>query len=760
MKHLLRPWLVAAIVASATAELRAVEETWEYAVMVTAKVSADPAQIELAWPSSAHPVSRYTVFRKTPVETSWGTGIELSADATRYVDNTVSIGAIYEYQIVKEANYPHGGAAYKGYGYIATAINAPLVEQRGKVILVVDRSIAGAIAPELDRLRLDLVGDGWTVIRKDVGRDDRPSDVKAIIKAEYEADRDRVKAVFLLGHIPVVRSGNLNVDGHLARPMPADVFYADMDGEWTDADGNGIYDQSLLPSNVELQIGRVDFADLTGETVSYRFPSEIELLKRYLEKDHAFRHAVTRPATRALVGNPIGDASGQAYAASGYRNFAPLVGAENIVTVEAQQDTPVSERFISRLAKMDYLWVYGCGAGGDFAVNSLGTNGEFNGLWSPDFIEQKARGTFYQFFGSWFADWAKPDNLLRSALTAPEYGLAASWSGRPHHFFHHLGIGETLGYGIRVSQNNTGTTYQNHVQRQLRGIHIALMGDPTLRQNFVAPARDLVSDGTGDSVTLTWKASADSVLGYHVYRSIKDGPFVRLTNDFIDRTQFVDVTPSAEAATYMVRAIALQVTPSGSYYNASQGLFTSASGVAAAAPNALSEWNSATRAEDVVWLDDSLPAGGISFASENDKWNWVASNPAPFSGTFAHQSENVAGLHHHFFAFAEPALVVNAGDTLFVYVFLDPANPPRELMLTWLADDWEHRAYWGENLLNEGLDGTAGRRAVGPLPPTGRWVRLEIPAEYVGLENKRVTGMGFTLFDGRATWDRSGKSRR
>ncbi|MBI4622790.1 MAG: glycoside hydrolase family 9 protein [Verrucomicrobia bacterium] len=37
-------------------------------------------------------------------------------------------------------------------------------------------------------------------------------------------------------------------------------------------------------------------------------------------------------------------------------------------------------------------------------------------------------------------------------------------------------------------------------------------------------------------------------------------------------------------------------------------------------------------------------------------------------------------------------------------------------------------------------------------------MRLEVPASKVGLEGKAVIGMGFSLFDGRATWDKAGKT--
>jgi hypothetical protein len=48
---------------------------------------------------------------------------------------------------------------------------------------------------------------------------------------------------------------------------------------------------------------------------------------------------------------------------------------------------------------------------------------------------------------------------------------------------------------------------------------------------------------------------------------------------------------------------------------------------------------------------------------------------------------------------------------------------------------------------------------MGALPELGKWVRLEVPASAVGMENQTATGMGFTLYNGRTTWDRTGKSR-
>ena len=161
----------------------------------------------------------------------------------------------------------------------------------------------------------------------------------------------------------------------------------------------------------------------------------------------------------------------------------------------------------------------------------------------------------------------------------------------------------------------------------------------------------------------------------------------------------------------------------------------------------------------VAWLDDALPADATPGASGGDGWNWIAADPAPCSGTLAHQSNLAAGLHEHWFTGANAALAVGSGDDLFVWVYLDPAHPPTEIMLMWHdGSSWEHRAFWGANTITYGQNGSAGRHPAGPLPPTGRWIRLSVPAAAVGLEGAAVSGMGFAQVDGRATWDAAGRA--
>jgi len=805
------------------------DSTWVYAVQISATVQTSPAQITLSWEPDQYGANSYTLYRKTKEGTSWGSGTALAGTASSYVDNNVSVGSAYEYAIVKVGS--HG---YTGYGYIYAGVNAPLVDNRGKVVLVVDNTYASQLANELTRLQSDLTGDGWTVVRQDVSRSDTPANVRAAIQAVYNADPGNVKAVFLFGHVPILRSGNLNVDGHQARPMPADSYYGDMDGSWND--------QSYLPSDVELMVGRVDLFNLPGNGAATPWPSELELLRNYLNKDHNWRHKLINVPRRALLGNRFGDFNGEAFAASGFRNFEPFVGPGNTVLANEQDSAPADQKWSSMLSAGTYLWAYGCGGGSYTSMSGMGTHGTYNDIWSTDVVGGDAKAVFYMMFGSWLGEWDSTDDIMRSVLATSTMGLTCSWAGRPHWYYHHMGLGEPIGYSAKVTQNNGGL-YQNQVNQVLRGIHIALMGDPTLRLHPVAPPSALTTSTAG-GVNLTWTASPDSVVGYHVYRAATAaGPFTRLTSSPVTGTSFADTSGSGTAS-YMVRAVKLENTPAGTYFNASQGVYANgtssgnvpvvavtapANGATVSGSVALSAdtlnipvvsgvqfkvdganlgaedtsapystvWDT-TKASNgshrivavarssvgvltssaetavtvnnsivntnpvptnsVFWVDDNLPTGAISGADGGDAWTWVTSNPTPFSGTAASQSSAGAGEHQHYFDWASATLKVDAGDFLFAYVYLDPSNLPTELMLQWTDGSWDHRAYWGANSILNGTDGTASRFYAGALPAAGQWVRLQVPANSVGLAGGTVKGMAFTLFGGRATWDAAGKS--
>ena len=543
------------------APISSADTTWNYAVQISATVQSSPPRITLTWLKDDYGADRYTVYRKAQGDTSWGTGTVLAGMATLYTDDSVSVGATYEYRIVEA-----GTAGYTGYGYIFSGIQAPLTEERGKVVLIVENRHAAALANELARLQSDLIGDGWTVIRHDVSPGATPASVRNLIVADYNADPTKVNTVFLFGHVPVLRSGNLNYDTHGARPMPADAYYGDVNGNWS---GNPGY----LPSNVELMVGRVDMFDMPGINTRNPWPAELELLRNYLNKDHNFRQRLVTVPHRALMGDRSGAEGGLATAASGYRNFQPLLGPGAIVQADINNSAAPELRWGMMLAADSYLWAFATGAGSQSSLGYMGTNGPYADLYSIDVVGQDAKAVFVMLLGSWFGDWEGRDNFMRAFLATPSLGLTSCMAGMPHWFVHHMGLGETIGYSTRLSMNNS-TLYQNQRNVFMRAVYVALMGDPTLRMDPVSPPGALNATAPGQGATLNWRASTDAVLGYHVYRGASpSGPFSRLTGSPVIENTFTDTTAAPQVYTYMVRAVTLQTTPSGSYYNASQGAF-------------------------------------------------------------------------------------------------------------------------------------------------------------------------------------------
>ena len=559
--------LAASLAAFFAFVIQAEDSTFLYAVQISATVQVSPSSITLNWESDLYTVDSLTLYRKSKDATSWGSGTALSPFATSFTDTSVNAGSAYEYQIIKQA---HGTVAYTAYGYIYAGINAPLIESRGKLVLIVANESAVGLDNELAQLQSDLTGDGWQVIRHDVSVNDTPASVRSLIISDYNSDPININAVFLFGHVPTLQSGTLSYDGHLARPMPADSYYADVDGDWNDS-------PDFLPSDVELMIGRVDLFNMPGVGASSPWPSETELLRNYLNKDHNWRHNLIPVQRRALMGNLRGDENGEATAASGYRNFEPMVGPGN--TIEANVETtnaPPEQRWASMLGSGTYLWAYGCGAGQPAACSGLGTNGgSFFEVRSTDIVGLDAHAVFVMMFGSWFGEWDYQDDLLRSVLATPTMGLTACLAGRPHWFLHHMALGEPIGYSTRLTMNNS-TLYQNEVNALPRAIYVALMGDPTLRLDPVSPPGSLLAATNGVGVSLSWTPSSDSVAGYHVYRAISpSGPFTRVTGSLVTGTSYTDPNPPPATCAYMVRAVKLQTGFSGSYFNPSQGTFAS-----------------------------------------------------------------------------------------------------------------------------------------------------------------------------------------
>lgn len=533
--------------------------TRQAAVEISATIGPDQDRVILRWTSDGQATGHF-VYRKLQNSNDWGSVLKaLPGSATTYTDSTLLPSLAYEYRVLRQ------GAGYEGYGYISSGIGVPHRAFQGKVMLLLDSTITVPLEEEISRLVQDLEGDGWEVIRLMAGRGESPQAVRNRLVATWTIDKLNTRCLFILGHVPVPYSGDMNPDGHPDHlgAWPADVYYGDMNGTWTDAainntiandprndnvPGDGKFDQTQLPSDVEVQVGRVDFANMPA----FAAP-EIELLRAYLEKDHAYRHNLLEVSRRGIIDDNFGYFNGEAFAASAWKNFAPLVGVER---VEADD-------YFTALTDSSALWSYGCGGGWYQGASGVGSTDQF--------AASSTKSVFTMLFGSYFGDWDVSNSFLRAPL-AQGLTLTNAWSGRPHWQVHRMGMGETIGHCTRMTQNNAGTLY--YPSYGARFVHIALMGDPTLRHPMVTPVPVVVAEPAGYGVRISWSPSPAAEDGYLVYmRPAGTSAYVLLTDEPVEDTSYTLACLEATGCyEVMVRARALVSTSSGSYYNLSQGV--------------------------------------------------------------------------------------------------------------------------------------------------------------------------------------------
>jgi hypothetical protein len=536
---------------------------------------------------------------------TWGPTNTYSGTISNFNDLAVQKGLRYEYRIQIQRKHSLPNVEQ----YFCGGFESANQSSFGEMIVLIDSTYAIPLQNELQQLLLDLTADAWWVHPIYVSRTQSVANIKSLIQNLYHKRHDLPSALLIVGHVPVPYSGDLNPDGHPDHQgaWPTDLFYADIDGNWTDNSvnntvasraenqnipGDGKYDQSNLPSDVELSAGRIDFYNLPSFS-----SSDTSLLQQYLTRLHQFKTGLISYRKRMLVDDNFGYFNGEAFAQNAYRNGYACVGG----------DSTRNGDYFTTLAAQDYLWSYACGGGSYTSAAGIGT--------TQDFSNVPLNHAFTMSFGSYFGDWDAGDNFLRAALAGSNGAFTNCWAGRPNWYFHTLSAGMPMATAIASSQNNSAL--YGPLNYGYYGIHTEFLGDPSLRQDYFSVCQNLSSQAiyNNSRVQLNWSANlGNNVLGYEVLRakSIQDSFYV-ISHGMIGSSNFIDSFPLLGTNVYQVRAIRLEQSICGSYYNHCLGVFDSIANITpnGIAPLAHAAWN-------------VYP----SSITDNEYWNLSGSYPA------------------------------------------------------------------------------------------------------------------------------------
>lgn len=536
-----------------SATVLAAETSVEKLLALDGSIASNGRAVELSWFDANPPrVGSVIVNRRTLGQTGAGSWQALGpamGPVMRFTDETIQPGVAYEYQVMRTAR------DIVDVGYWATGVEIPATEARGTAYLVVDETLATDLDAHLQRFSRDLLGDGWQVQRVHAPRgdlDDLPRNLAAALAVKnwlnerFRADPFGQHAVILVGHAPIVLSGQVGPDGHAAKPHATDLFYAEMDGQWR-ASSDGLLLENTLPSDaIEMQIGRIDFEPVSGGDKA----REVALLRAHFDKNHHWRMGL------------LGDLRG-AYGQSKHL-IGEQYGLRNIVgpqAVEAGGHHDVGER-------EPWLW------GVDFGHHK-------GAAYASDYAN---KAVFAINFGSNKQKIERGNNALTALLAQPWYTVAVGWGGRPTWWLHHMALGGTIGEVHRRTVNNgrAAKPYRESMEYYPTGtylwrnpIWVNLLGDPTLRAFPLAPPARVTARETGQGVEVSWEASPNvDVTGYLIWRMTAEGIAEPLDGGEVQTAlTFVDTSPVVDVR-YMVRATGLKDVYAGSFHSLSQGAFS------------------------------------------------------------------------------------------------------------------------------------------------------------------------------------------
>lgn len=536
-------------------------------IPVWVKHSSNPPTITLTWSSSIN-ATEFVISRKYPGENTWTNLATVALSDTTYTDSTVQLETAYEYLLRRKE-----GSSYH-YGVIAAGINLKAKHARGSILIVADSGLKNRIKDKYHEFLKGLSADGWQVNQLEVGTGFTHFQIKDSIKVWHTNKPFRNNTVLLFGDIPVPYSGYINPDAHPEHRgcWPADVYYGNFSGTWEDKvtfetatrvenknyPGDGKFDQDKVPGEVVMEIGRIDLHNIT----TLGTPTD-SLYIRYIEKDLAFRTNTWDVPRRILFDDKLGVLGGENPGRNGLVYGYALVGPDSI--------TVSNNAFISTLTQQPYL------------LSHASSYGSYtgNGQVQASNFKVPFYNVFGAYFGSYHGDWDNTNNLLRTAIAGPGYTLTSVWAGRPQWHFHHLGMGYPIGYSAKITQNNfIDQNHQTYDPGASAGyVHVALHGDPTLRLHPIkAPsAIQATAVANNTEVNLSWSSSADQAIsGYHVYRSDSiHGVFNLLNTSPIAGNSFTDADPLKGKNVYLIKAIRLESSTTGTYWNLSSGEWAS-----------------------------------------------------------------------------------------------------------------------------------------------------------------------------------------
>jgi hypothetical protein len=184
---------------------------------------------------------------------------------------------------------------------LARIVSRLSAEASRNVLVLVESRLYYGLEEELAVLETDLKNENWAPVLSTFPVNISGRNLREALQQIYS--QRAYARVFLVGDFPYVRMWGYSIEND-NQPKAADYFYMDLDGEWLDTNKDGFYDVHTSGEgdrDPEIFVGR-----LSGRNVSFLGESELDMLKAYFHRNHAYRTGNLPGRNAAVYAAPAG----------------------------------------------------------------------------------------------------------------------------------------------------------------------------------------------------------------------------------------------------------------------------------------------------------------------------------------------------------------------------------------------------------------------------------------------------------------------
>jgi hypothetical protein len=333
-----------------------------------------------------------------------------------------------------------------------------------KVLVIVEENLSFEILSVLQQFSDDLTGEGYIPV------------IESWSGGTADSLRDHIVAIYDLGKLDgVLMIGDLPIawfeDSYWGyEEFPIDYYFMELDGTWSDNDSDGMFENLSGDEGPEIWVGRLYASQLT-------WGGEIEIIRNYFEKNHAYRTgAISLPHRGLAFVDDDWSYWGDCYLDYAYSDVATITSYNQTTASNYKSNISDSYEWV-HLCAHSCPWAHTFMINGGYPGGGSVMNCEVHALMPPAF--------FYNLFNCSGTRYTETDNIGTWYALMSNYGLAAVGSSKTgsmlyfDEFYRPLGSGESI-----------GDAYQDWFDEQARygfsgderawyfGLNI--LGDPTV----------------------------------------------------------------------------------------------------------------------------------------------------------------------------------------------------------------------------------------------------------------------------------------